>query len=115
MLKKRLLICAIAAGLLTGSITALADEPCDYDYFLDSMVQMSGTLGAEDKNYEIPEKYSSYSKSLLNAASKGVIQFDELDKLTGIVTKQDAVRILYDILTQLDSQYKITDKEEFLY
>lgn len=111
MLKKRLLICAIAAGLLTGSITALADEPCDYDYFLDSMVQMSGTLGAEDKNYEIPEEYSSYSKSLLNAASKGVIQFDELDKLTGIVTKQDAVRILYDILTQLDSQYKITDKE----
>lgn len=111
MLKKRLIICAVAAGLLTGNITAFADEPCDYDYFIDNMVRMRYELGAEDKNLDIPEGYSSYSKALLNAASKGVVSFDELDKLTGIVTKQDAFRILYEILTQIDPQYKISDKD----
>lgn len=111
MLKKRLTSYMIIAGLLTSGITVRADEPCDYEYFIDNMLKLSDSLGSADENIEIPEEYNTYSDVYLKAAARGLVGLNELDSLTGNITKQDAAAFLYKILIKADPEYEISSKQ----
>ncbi|MBP3359318.1 MAG: C40 family peptidase [Clostridia bacterium] len=111
MLKKRLTSYMIIAGLLTSGMAARADEPCDYEYFIDNMLKLGDSLGCANENIEVPEEYNTYSDIYLKAAARGLVGLDELDSLTGNITKQDAAAFLYTILIKADPEYEISSEQ----
>ncbi len=111
MLKKRLISYMLVLGLLTSGSGAGATEPCDYEYFMDSILKLSEHFGIQENSIYVPEEYSSYSDAYIRAVSKGIVSFEELAKLTGVVSKQDAMNILYKMLISANPKYEVTPEE----
>jgi len=87
MLKRKILSCAIIVSMLTAGINVKADNVCSHEYFTDNIQKLSASLGTVD--YEIPSSPDP----------------------TAEITKQNAVKELYELLIRADSQYIITPEQ----
>lgn len=111
MAKKLFAACLVLFTFAACSFVVSAQEPCSRDYFLEKVITFSEKLNIPDKNIAIPEEYKNGSKTSIKAAEKGIIAPENINEASSVVLKQDAVRIIYNILKEYDKGFEISDTQ----
>ena len=108
MFRKRIVFLLTVVCALIFSVPALADSFCTREELGKMLITLSDKLGTSDKTTEIPEEYKNCNKTLLKAASKGLVPFEYITDKEARAVKQDAARFVYGILVSADSQFEIS-------
>lgn len=108
--KQIVFIIAVVCVLLSG-VTAFADSVCTREEFGKMLITLSDKLDTSDKITELPEEYKNCNKVLKEAASRCIMPLEYVEDSEAQVVKQDAARLVYNILVSADAQFSLSEEQ----